>query len=84
MIFSHKERFYPSVHPCFLMNSSSNGLCMSRSATGEPGFLQLSFPGKGCRQMNPDFPRALYNPSSDFNDFETDGVELGRGPLGSF
>ncbi len=34
--------------------------------------------------MNPDFPRALYYPSSDFNDFETDGVELGRGPFRSF
>ena len=34
--------------------------------------------------MNPDFASALYNPGSDFNNFETDGVELGRSPLCSF
>ncbi|MFH1884627.1 MAG: hypothetical protein ABIL62_18170 [Planctomycetota bacterium] len=34
--------------------------------------------------MNPDFPQELYYPSSDFNDFETDGVELRRSPIGSF
>ena len=84
MVFSHKERLIPSVLPYSLIDSSSHGLCMSRSATGEPDFLQLSFPGKRCRQMNPDFPRALYYTSSDFNDFETDGVELSRGPFSSF
>jgi len=57
---------------------------MSRSATGGTDFLQLSFPGKGSGQMNPDFPSALYYPGSDFNNFEPDGVELGRSPLGSF
>jgi len=34
--------------------------------------------------MNPDFARQLSYTSTDFNDFETDGIELGRGPLSSF
>jgi hypothetical protein len=57
---------------------------MARSATGQPDFLQLSFPGKGRGQMNSDFPSALYDSSSDFNDFATDSIKLGRSPLGSF
>lgn len=84
MIFSHKERLYPSVLLCSSINSLSHSLSMSRSATGGTDFLQLSFPRKGSGQMNPDFPSALYYPGSDFNDFEADGVELGRGPLCSF
>jgi hypothetical protein len=54
------------------------------STTGSTDFLQLSFPGKGRGQMNPDFPSTLYYSSSDFNDFEPYSIELGRGPLGSF
>lgn len=84
MVFSHKERLIPSVLPCSFINSSSPSLCMARSTTSEPDFLQLTFPGKGRGQMNPDFPSALYYPSSDFNDFEPDGIELGRSPLSSF
>jgi len=84
MIFSHKERLFRSVLPCSLIIRSSHGLCMARSTTGEPDLLQLLFPGKRCRQMNPDFPRALDYPGSDFNDFKTDGVELCRRPLRSF
>ncbi len=83
MVFSHKERFIPSDLPYSLINICSDSFCVSRSATGKPDFLQSSFPGKRCRQMNPDFPRQLDYPSSDFNDFETDGVELSRGPLSS-
>jgi len=59
-------------------------LCFARSTAGHPDFQKLSFPGKGCREMNPDFPRELSYPSSDLYDFETDGIELGRGPLRSF
>ena len=84
MIFSHIDRLFPLDFTYPLTNNSSHGLCMARSATGQPDFLQLTFPGKRCRQMNPDFPCALDYPGSDFNNFETDGVELGRGPLGSF
>ena len=84
MIFPHNERLFHLDFTGPLINSSSNGLCMSCSTTGEPDFLQFSFPGKGRGQMNPDFPRALYYTSSDFNDFETDGVELSRSPLSCF
>jgi len=34
--------------------------------------------------MNLDFPRELAYPGADFYDFQTDGIELGRGPLSSF
>lgn len=84
MIFSLKERLYPSVLPRSSINSLSFSLCMPCSTTGSTDYLQLFFPGKGGGKMNPDFPSALYYSSSDFNDFEPHGIELGRGPLGSF
>ena len=83
MIFPHKERPAPPVFACSLINSHSEGLCMSCSTTGEPDFLQLSFPGKRGGQMNPDFPGALDDAGSYFNDFAPDGIELGCSPFRS-